>query len=78
MALWGVAWAGTKPIASLIDGAVASQFGITAAAVVLVIPAFTIGMAEICLTKAQKDRLKARMSRWNGTAPGRPLRPPTE
>jgi MFS family permease len=67
MALWGVAWAGTKPIASLIDGAVASQFGITAAAVVLVIPAFTIGMAEICLTKAQKDCLKARMSQWNGT-----------
>lgn len=74
MALWGVAWAGTKPIASLIDGAVASQFGITAAAVILVIPAFTIGMAEICLTKAQKDRLKARMSRWNGTA----ARPATE
>jgi MFS family permease len=77
MALWGVAWAGTKPIASLIDGAVASQFGITTAAVLLVIPAFTIGMAEICLNKSQKDRLKARMSQWNGTAASRRRRPPT-
>ena len=69
MALWGVAWAGTKPIASLLDGALASQFGIPTAAAVLVIPAFTIGMAEILLTTDQKAWLKALMARVNGTAP---------
>jgi MFS family permease len=69
MALWGVAWAGSKPIASLIDGTLASQFGITTAAAVLVIPAFTIGMAEILLTTDQKIRLKALMARVNGNAP---------
>jgi MFS family permease len=68
MALWAVAWAGTKPIASLLDGALANQFGSQAAAAVLAFPALAIGMTEICLSKTQKDRLKARMSRWNGTA----------
>jgi MFS family permease len=69
MALWGIAWAGSKPIASLIDGALATRFGVTTAAAVLVIPAFTIGMAEILLRPDQKSRLKALMARLNGTAP---------
>jgi MFS family permease len=67
MALWGVAWAGTKPIASLLDGALANQFGSLPAAVVLAFPALAIGMAEICLQKSQKEALKGLMARWNGS-----------
>ena len=68
MALWGVAWAGTKPIASLLDGALASQFGVAAAAMVLIMPALTIGMTEILLSSEQKRRLKHRMAMWNSKA----------
>jgi MFS family permease len=38
MALWGVAWLGTRPIASLIDGAVADLAGVRAAAMVMALP----------------------------------------
>jgi predicted MFS family arabinose efflux permease len=68
MALWAVAWAGTKPIASLADGALASHFGIHLAAVVLVLPALLIGGAELCLKKSWKISLKQRMSRFSGNA----------
>lgn len=78
MALWGVAWAGTKPIASLVDGTLASRFGVATAAFVLVIPAFAIGMAEILLRRDQKLWLKARMARRNGTGPALLLSTPTE
>jgi MFS family permease len=67
MALWAVAWAGTKPIASLADGLLASHLGIQLAAIFLALPAFSIGIAESCLGKKQKARLKKRMSEWNGT-----------
>ena len=67
MALWAVAWAGTKPIASLADGLLASQLGIQLAAVLLAAPALTIAISEIFLKPAPKDRIKLRVSQWNGT-----------
>ena len=39
MALWGVAFLGLRPVASLIDGALASLFGVRVAGVVLALPA---------------------------------------
>ena len=39
MALWSIAFLGIRPIASLVDGAVADAFGIRAAGVVMAIPA---------------------------------------
>jgi MFS family permease len=39
MALWSIAFLGLRPFASLIDGAIASSFGVRAAGVVLSIPA---------------------------------------
>ena len=39
MALWGVAFLGLRPIASLADGALASAFGVRVAGVVLALPA---------------------------------------
>jgi MFS family permease len=39
MALWSIAFLGLRPFASLVDGAIASSFGVRAAGVVLAIPA---------------------------------------
>jgi MFS family permease len=39
MALWSIAFLGIRPIASIIDGAVAGAFGVRAAGVVMAIPA---------------------------------------
>jgi MFS family permease len=73
MALWAVAWAGSKPIASLVDGWLASHIGLHWTAAILVLPAISIAMLELGLTEMQKGRLKTHMSRFNGS---RPLRPP--
>ena len=39
MALWSVAFLGLRPLASLIDGAIAGAFGVRAAGVTLAVPA---------------------------------------
>jgi predicted MFS family arabinose efflux permease len=39
MALWGVAFLGVRPFASLLDGAIASAFGVRTAGVVMAVPA---------------------------------------
>jgi MFS family permease len=45
MALWGVAFLGLRPVASLIDGAIASAFGVRVAGVVLALPALAAAAA---------------------------------
>jgi MFS family permease len=45
MALWAVAFLGLRPVASLIDGALASAFGVRAAGVALALPALAVGVA---------------------------------
>jgi MFS family permease len=67
MALWAVAWAGTKPIASLADGLLASHLGIHAAAGILALPALVIAAPEILLRERWKIRLKHFMAKLNGT-----------
>lgn len=57
MALWAIAWAGTKPLASLADGFLATTYGRWWAVGVLIFPAVALGLAEICLTKAQKEQI---------------------
>jgi MFS family permease len=42
MALWSVAFLGLRPIASLLDGAIAGAFGVRAAGVVLALPVLAI------------------------------------
>lgn len=42
MALWSVAFLGLRPVASLLDGAVAGAFGVRVAGVVLAVPAFAL------------------------------------
>ncbi|MBO0814150.1 MAG: MFS transporter [Actinobacteria bacterium] len=40
MAVWAIAWAGSKPLASLTDGALAGWIGVTWTGVLLALPAF--------------------------------------
>ena len=49
MALWGVAFLGLRPVASLIDGAIASAFGVRVAGVVLALPALAAAAAIVLL-----------------------------
>ena len=69
MALWAIAWAGTKPLASLTDGWLASHGGVIWAAVILGIPAAALGLAEIFLPGPRKAWLKDRARRLAGAAP---------
>jgi hypothetical protein len=39
MALWSIAFLGVRPVASIVDGAVAGAFGVRAAGVVMSVPA---------------------------------------
>jgi MFS family permease len=68
MALWAVAWAGTKPIASITDGWLASSVGVHWAAVVLAAPAFGVAFLEGCPGKwldRYKRILKEKIYRYN-------------
>jgi MFS family permease len=65
MALWAVAWAGTKPIASLADGWLASNFGLHWAAIILAVPAASIAVIELCLWPGLRLRLKQRIWTWD-------------
>ena len=47
MALWAIAWAGTKPIASLTDGWLATALGVRYAGIALVLPALALAMFGI-------------------------------
>ena len=56
--LWAVAWAGTKPIASLLDGWSASHAGIRWTGVILVSPAIALALCELSLPAWVKDPIK--------------------
>ena len=47
MAMWGVAFLGLRPVASLIDGAIANAFGVRVAGVVLALPALAAAAAIV-------------------------------
>jgi hypothetical protein len=67
MALWGVAWAGSKPIASFLDGWLASNFGVRWAGLLLTAPAIVIAVLELLLTQDIKQKLKNFAYAHNGT-----------
>jgi MFS family permease len=71
MALWAVAWAGSKPIASLADGWLASNLGVQSAAVILSVPAIGIAAAELFMREKSRSRIKHLMHKYNEAhAPG--------
>ncbi|HJQ51643.1 MAG TPA: MFS transporter [Gaiellaceae bacterium] len=51
MALWSVAFLGLRPVASLVDGALADAFGVRAAGVVLALPALACAAAILLLKR---------------------------
>jgi hypothetical protein len=51
MALWSVAFLGLRPIASLLDGALAGAFGVRTAGVVLALPAFACALAILAMPR---------------------------
>lgn len=58
MALWAIAWAGSKPIASLMDGWLASMLGVRWAGLILAAPALAIATLELRLPDKPRRRLK--------------------
>jgi MFS family permease len=61
MALWAIAWAGSKPIASLLDGWLAIHIGVFRTGVVLALPALAVALLELFLSTDAKNWLKERM-----------------
>lgn len=80
MALWAIAWAGTKPLASLTDGWVASAHGLHWAVAAVAGPALVLGLLELCLPRRWKAGLKHAIARtgtrWAGGAEHPPGREP--
>jgi len=58
MALWAVAWAGSKPVASFMDGWLASNLGVRWAGLLLAAPALAVAVLELHLPEKHKRRLK--------------------
>ncbi len=59
MALWSVAFLGIRPIASLLDGALAAGFGVRVATAVMASPAFLVA-AGLCASTAGVSRRQLR------------------
>jgi len=57
-ALWAIAWAGTKPFASLLDGWLAVHIGIVPTSIALVLPAVIIALTEIFLPSIFRQRIR--------------------
>jgi MFS family permease len=58
MALWAIAWAGSKPVASIADGWLASHGGLLTASLLLAGPALVVAVLELWLPQKAKKRLK--------------------
>ena len=58
MALWSVAFLGLRPVASLVDGALAQAFGVRVAGIVLALPAL-LGVAAIVVVERRKTTFGA-------------------
>jgi MFS family permease len=58
MALWAIAWAGSKPLASLADGWLASHIGVFHTGIALAAPAILIALFELFLWRRGRNWLK--------------------
>jgi MFS family permease len=54
MALWGIAFLGVRPLASLVDGAIAQAWGVRTAGVVLALPALVLSLTIAARSRAQR------------------------
>ena len=68
MAAWAVAWAGSKPIASLTDGGLAGIIGVRATGILLAAPALLPALILILLATDRQSGLRGplvRVARWS-------------
>jgi MFS family permease len=70
MAAWAVAWAGSKPIASLADGSLAGLIGLRATGILLAIPALLPALVLILLHTRDNVPGATRWSAWLADAKG--------
>jgi MFS family permease len=70
MAAWAVAWAGSKPIASLTDGSLAGLIGVRATGILLAVPALLPALVLILLPWIENLSYAARWSAWLDEAKG--------
>jgi MFS family permease len=70
MALWGIAFLGVRPLASLVDGAIASTAGVRTAGVVLSLPAIGVAVA-IAAARARGQRTSSLPVSGRGSVPKR-------
>jgi predicted MFS family arabinose efflux permease len=70
MAAWAVAWAGSKPIASLADGSLARLVGVRPTGILLATPALLPALALIMLLVVDKLSYQAPLSAWLTEAKG--------
>ncbi len=69
-ALWAIAWAGTKPFASLIDGWLATHAGMLSASLALAAPAVTIALCELLLPRNVKATINSAAEDITRKVPG--------
>ena len=67
MALWAIAWAGSKPLASLADGWLASHLGMFRAGIILAAPAFAVALLELFLWARVRNWMKDRVREHNAS-----------
>jgi MFS family permease len=62
MALWAIAWAGTKPLASLADGWLAGHLGVLPAAILLTTPALLAAALALGLRGSPEQAIRDRFT----------------
>ena len=70
MALWGVAFLGLRPVASLVDGAIANAFGVRVAGVALAVPALLAAAAIAVVSPSSGDPRARRRAEAGERYPG--------
>jgi MFS family permease len=70
MAGWAVAWAGSKPIASLVDGSLAGWIGVRTTGVLLAVPALLPALVLVLLPVMERPWGPARFFTWLADAKG--------
>jgi MFS family permease len=58
MAVWAIAWAGSKPIASLLDGSLADVIGVRQTGIVLALPVLVPALVMLCRPAAGKREVR--------------------
>lgn len=74
MAVWAIAWAGSKPLASLSDGLLAERIGLQPTGMLLALPAFLpiAALAAYALRAKPRRPSPAPFGQLPSTSPGRP------